>query len=664
MAVTSCNISSRQIVADGRDFGDVGPYEQLDGTAYFAVDPDHARNGGITDLHLGPRDANGLVNFSADIRILKPVDTQRGNRRLLLDVPNRGRRPVLRLFNDATSSWAAPSGPMDLGSAFLLHKGYTVIWCGWQHDVPDLDGLVRAYFPEAHDRDDHPMTGKVMVNFQPNTPQQVQLLADRQHRPYPASDLYDPDAMLLVWDEDQDPFEIIPRDQWSFARLEDNQVVPDASHIYLTSGFVPGRRYQVIYTTTGAPIVGLGLLTTRDIAAFLRYGSASTGNPCAGNIEYAYAFGASQCGSYLRQLLYLGLNEDEEERLVFDGLLVHIGSSARGVSFNLRFGQPSSTVGPRLNDAFPFACTLQNDPETGRTDGLLARLEERNKLPKIFFIYSSSEYWGGASLTHTNVEGTGDADPPSSVRIYHFAGTQHVPSIGGTPTQPLTDGDGNVGFRGEYFFNCVAYRPLMKAALVRLDQWVCDEQSPPSSLYPRLSDGTAVSPTQTAETFETIPGVKLPAPLPQIHRLDFGIESGIATRLPPSVGQTYTYLVSAVDADGNERSGIRLPDISVPLATYMGWNRRHADMGAPGKIIRGTGAILPFAPTRRVREDTGDPRLSIEERYASKADYLNRVTQEAEQLAADGYVLEEDVPSLLERASERYDLLYSQNQST
>jgi hypothetical protein len=450
---------------------------------------------------------------------------------------------------------------------------------------------------------------------------------------------------------------VIPRAQWSFAKIEDGKVVPDASHIYLAPGFGPGKLYQVIYTTRGAPVVGLGLLTTRDIVAFLRYGTAQEDNPCAGAVQHAYAFGASQSGRYLRQFLYLGLNEDEQERPVFDGLLVHIAGGKRGGDFNQRFGQPSSTQKPSMSDLFPFTDTPQTDPETGRTDGLLERLAAKQQLPKIFLTNSSTEYWrGDASLIHTDVQGMRDVPPSTSVRIYHFTGTQHASGI-----LPLTDINPRDGSRGQQRFNCVDYTPLLRAALVRLDRWVTAQEAPPPSQYPCLADGTAVPPEHTAAIFTGIPGVQFPAYLPRVVRLDFGpeAEAGLATTLPPKMGQAYPHFVPAVDADGNEQSGIRLPDISVPLATYTGWNGRHPEMGAPDQLIGLMGATLPFAPARSEREASGDPRLSIEERYASKADYLERVTKAAQELVAAGYLLEEDLQTVRDQASDRYDLLAS-----
>jgi hypothetical protein len=233
-------------------------------------------------------------------------------------------------------------------------------WCGWQHDIPAVDGLMRIHVPEAQSAAG-PVSGKLLVSFQPNAPGQVQLLSDRAHRPYPSNNLHDPDAILLVRGADDAPPQVIPREQWSFAKIEAGQVVADAAHIYLAAGLVPGKIYHVIYTTTGAPVIGLGLLTARDIVAFLRHGSAQQGNPCAGDIEHAYAFGASQSGRYLRQFLYLGLNEDEQERMVFDGLLVHIAGGKRGGDFNQRFGQPSASLHPNMSNLFPFSDTAQTD---------------------------------------------------------------------------------------------------------------------------------------------------------------------------------------------------------------------------------------------------------------------------------------------------------------
>jgi hypothetical protein len=648
---------SRRPFAQEKAFSQVGPYEQLDGIVYCAVDPNHPANQVITDLQLAPRDSSGLVHFSADCRLLRPVEPQRGNHRLLFDILNRGRGPVLRNLNSAPD--VAPNAPLEPGNGFLMRQGYTVAWCGWQQDAPDASGIMRLRGPEAV-TPLGPISGKVVVTFQPNAPTSVQFLANSMHRPYPAANLEDRAAVLTEQDHEDAPERIIPRHQWAFARLENGVVVPDATHVYMASGFQPGKVYQVMYTTTGAPIVGLGLLTTRDLGAFLRYGSAADGNPCAADVEHAYSFGVSQSGRFLRHFLYLGLNQDEHDRTVFDGLIAHVAGGKHG-EFNHRFAQPSSQASRSPNNLPPFSDGEQTDPETGHTDGLLARLAARGKLPKVMHTYTSSEYWGGhGALVHIDVTGSRDLVVPESVRIYHFGGTQHPLS-----SFPLQDTDPRSGCRGQQPFNYMDYRPLLRAALVQLDRWVTNGEPAPPSSHPRLDDGTAVPPERLAEIFQAIPGVHFPHPLRRFTRLDFGPEPGVATTVPPAIGAPYPCLVPAVDQDGNEVCGIRLPYQTVPLATYTGWNLRHPDIGGTGQILSSGGAsggtligsTLPFPPSREVRQATADPRRPIAERYASREDYLERVQQAAQALLQARYLLAEDAEEIIGQAAQHYDFL-------
>jgi hypothetical protein len=503
-----------------------------------------------------------------------------------------------------------------------------------------------------------------MVTFQPNTSACVQFLADRQHRPYPTSNLEDRDAMLTEQDHEDASERIIPREQWSFARLENGCVVPDAAHVYMASGFVPGKVYQVIYTTAGAPIVGCGLLATRDLGSFLKYGSAREGNPCAGGLQYAYSFGVSQSGRFLRHFLSLGLNLDEQERTVFDGLIPHVAGGKHG-EFNHRFAQPSSQASRSPNNLFPYSDGEQTDPETDCTAGLLSRLAAKGKMPKVMHTYTSSEYWGGhGALVHIDVTGSRDLDIPESVRIYHFGGTQHP--VGAFPPQ---DTDPRQGYRGQHPFNWTDYRPLLRAALVNLDRWVTHGESAPPSSHPRLDNGTAVPPEQLAAIFRAIPGVTLPEPLRRFERLDFGPQAGIATQVPPLSGKPYPHLVPAVDQDGNEVCGIRLPFQIVPLATHTGWNLRHPDIGGAGQTLAsggasgGTliGATIPFPATRAARQASADPRRAVAERYTSKADYLEQIRRAAQDLVQARYLLAEDVDEIIGQAAQHYDLVCGQH---
>ncbi len=645
MAVTTLNIKTCRPFADGMTFGEVGAYQQLEGTVHLAVDPNHPRSTGIADLKRATRDTQGFVQCSADFRILQPVVPGRGNQRLLLAIVNRGNPTVLTNFNSA-------DGRLEPGNGFLMRQGYTVLWCGWQDDVPETPGLVRIQVPEAVDADGQPLTGKMAIAFQPDTLIREQLLSDRSHRPHPAHDVHDPNAILTVQDHEDAPPQTIPRQEWSFARLQDGRPVPDPTRIYLATGFLPGKVYQVIYTTTGAPVIGLGFIAVREMVSFLRYRAETEGNPCAGRIRYAYSFGRSQSGRFLRHFLYLGLNQDEQDRTVCDGLIPLVAGGGRG-EFNQRLGQPSNSNKYSVKNLFPFHDSVQTDPETGRTDGLLRRLAFQGLLPKVFFINTSAEYWSGhAALTHIDVEGKADLTSAESVRNYHLAGTQHGPG-----NLSLTDTGSADDARARHLPNAVDYRPLLRAALVNLDHWVTEGHEPPPSLHPRLDTGTAVAPEHTLTTFQAIPEVSVPVYLRSIVRLDFGAESdtGLMAQLPPKVGKPYTNLVSVVDADGNEVAGIRLPDISVPLATYTGWNVRHPEIGGAGQTLSLLGSTLPFPATQAARQASGDPRLAIEERYRSKEDYLEQVRQAAESLVQQGYLLTEDMPAVMAQAGQRYD---------
>ena len=659
MPVSKLEIKSRTPFAGGQAFGEVGAYEQVDGVVHFAVDPESAANDAIADIMLAPRDGQGRVEFSSDFRILAPVDQGRGNRRLFLDILNRGKNSAVRNLNSAPET--APDAPSDPGNGFLMRQGYSVAWCGWQHDVPDVPGLMGIRVPDAATAQG-PISGKIVVTIQPNAPANFQLLSDRTHRSYPADDLDDPNAVMTVQDHEDAPEEVIPRDQWSFARVEEETAVPDARHAYLASGFQPGKVYQVIYTTTGAPVAGLGLLATRDFASFLRYGSMAEGNPCAGNIEHAYTLGVSQSGRFLRSFLYLGVNRDEEGRTAFDGIIPHVAGGKRG-EFNQRFAQPSSQVSRSTNSLFPFSDISQTDPETALTDGVLSRLSAQGSLPKIMYTYTASEYWAGhGSLVHTDLTATSDVDVPDDVRIYVFAGSQH-----GLGSFPLTDTDPSDNIQAQKPFNCLDHRSFLRAALTNLDRWVTNGEAPPPSSHPRIDDGTAVPPAKASETLRRIPGMNLPAPFRRFTRLDFGPDPGVPTQIPAGIGRVYPHLVSAVDPDGNELGGLPLPFVTVPLATHTGWNTRHAAMGGEGQTLStggatgGTlrGSTIPFPATREEREATGDPRLSVEERYDSRKHYQELVKQAAQDLVDQGYLLAEDLNQLVELGGRHYDLLSS-----
>jgi hypothetical protein len=334
-------------------------------------------------------------------------------------------------------------------------------------------------------------------------------------------------------------------------------------------------------------------------------------------------------------------------------MLPHIGSSRRG-EFNLRFGQPSTNILRAPGNLYPFAFEATPDPATEENRGLLERSRKDGSMPKLLSSNSGMEYWwSGASLTHTTVDGTRDFDPPDDVRTYYLSGTQHAPGA-----LPLTDKNPD-GFLAQQPMNTLDYRPAMRALLVALDRWVRAGVAPPPNRVPRIDNGTAVSRESLGAVYGRIPGAHFPSHMPQRLRMDYGPEpdEGVV-EYPPRESGTYPVLVSALDDDGNDRAGIRLPDVAVPLATYAGWNTRAESMGSPGLMTSGAplfGSTWVFPKTASERAAMNDPRPAIDERYASKQDYLARVEAAARDLVSQRYMLEEDVERCLKVAGDKWD---------
>jgi Alpha/beta hydrolase domain len=514
--------------------------------------------------------------------------------------------------------------------------------------------------PQALGPDGKPIRGRIAVAFQPNEPHSFHRLSHwplhpqpgRQaylHQAYPAADVDDAGAEMTVSDWRGGPTRVVPRDQWRFAREVDGRVEPDDSHVWVQGGFQPGRWYEVVYTTRLCPVVGTGLLATRDTVAWLR-----NDHPFGRHIEYTYGHGRSQCGRFLRQFVYAGLNVDEEGRQVFDGLIPHVAGARRG-EFNQRYGQPSETSACGFGGLFPFTSDEQTDPVTGQTDGLLRRQRQLGGVPKILTTNTSSEYWRvDCSLIHTDPSGTRDVEPPPEERIYLIAGHQH-----GAETKLVNDTTA-IGARGANHFNMVDGITAIRAFLINLDGWVADGVEPPLSTFPRLADGTAITREAALRQLAQLPGMAVldAAVMPRVRRVDLGPEAdkGIG-RLPANEGEPYPSFVSAVDADGNEVAGIRVPDIAVPVGTHTGWVPRHPSTGGEGQLLDMMGTTLPFAPTRSEREQSGDPRPSITERYRDREDYIARARSAAENLAAQRYIVPEDIDLAVELAAERYDIV-------
>ena len=642
MPVIGLEIRNREPYAAGQEFGETGAYERIEGQATFAVDPENAANRSIVDLNLAPRDADGRVRFRSDFSLLVPQSRDRGNGRLFSVLVNRGRRLTGRL--NRAPGWAVD----DPGDGFLFHRGWSVVSLGWQWDIL-RDGTLLGFDAPPVLENGLPVRGASIVEIRPNNNERTFVLANRLHQAYPAVSLDDPQARLLVRDFEDGDESLIPRDQWRFAReAADGTVLPSREHIYMKSGFEPGKCYYVVYQAEDAKVVGTGMLAFRDIAPFLR--EPSDVSP---GFEQVYGFGISQTGRMLRHYLYLGLNLDERQTPAYDGLLVHVAGGRLG-EFNHRFAQPSVQPTAGFGHRFPFSDDEAVDPFSERKDGLLVRQRQLGGMPKVFYTNSSPEYWrGDGALAHTDATGETDLDDAPETRTYHFAGTQHLAGV-----LPQTDRNLTEGTRGRYGFNLVDYTPLLRAALVNLDLWASKGVEPPLSKHPRLADTTLVTPQTTLEKMQRLPGLETPDTdrLWRLREVDLGPEAdkGIGA-YPAKEGRAYPILIPAVDEDGNELGGIRLPDLSVPVATHAGWNLRHPETGAPEQILSMMGFTNFFPATSEEGQRTADPRKSIAERYPTKQGFLDRVREAALQLASERYIVAEDVEIVVGDCSARYD---------
>lgn len=643
--VAAVDIISRESYAGGEPFGSSGPFERIDGTVTFTADPASPANAAITDIGLASQDEAGLVRFSSDFTLITPIGS--GGGKLLVDVVNRGRKMAVNTFNRVPPG--PPSRELPPGDGFLFRHGFSVLSIGWQWDVYRDEALLGLQAPPVL-ADGRPVTGQAVVEIRPNFPMRTSLLANRLHQPYPPSDPDGGNAQLLVRDWEDGPETEILRSEYRFAREENGEVIPSRVHVFLNTGFQPGKIYRIVYDAGGCVLVGAGLLSLREAAAWLRHPSAL--NPVAAGFEHAYAYGVSQTGRMLRHFLYLGLNLDESGRPVYDGLLPHVAGGRRG-EFNHRFAQPSQQSEPGFGHAFPFTDEETSDPYSSQTDGLLSRQRALGSVPKVVYTNSSAEYWrGDGSMQHVEPNGLSDAAQAPETRSYHFSGTQHG---AGSLDRAAAGPDGSLG---RHPFNVVDYRPLLRAALVNLHTWAAESVEPPPSRHPRVDDGTAVTQAAALDAMPAIPGLALPDKerLWVLREVDLGPKAKAGVGLyPAKEGGTYPSLVSALNADGNETAGIRLPDLDAPVGTHTGWNPRHRDTGAPEQIIPMQGFTLLFSPSKKDREAAGDPRPSLEERYGSGEDYLKLVRRLAKALIDSRYVLPEDLDIVVAACAARYD---------
>lgn len=639
-------IASRNDVLGGKTFGDSGAYERITGRVYFSLSVANPHNLRIVDLDKAVNLKDGEVEFSSDFIAVRPKDAQKGNGSMILEIPNRGRGRIIALVDGG--DWNLAN---DAGDAWLLRNGFTIVSLGWQWDAAGADAL-RFFAPIAKDHG-RTITGLLRGDLMPSKvmpeiPLGHLITGNIGGTEYPVAAPDDPRNVLTVRDSRDAPRQVIPRAEWQFAQTMDGKLVPSNRHIHLNGSFQPGKIYEYVYVVADPVIAGGGFAAIRDFASYAKHAPDAVA-PAA----RVYGQGISQNGRVLRDFLYQGFNADEEGRIALDGVLAHVAGAGRG-SFNYRFAQPSRDAQPTSSvffptDIFPFTDQPEKDLVTGETGGLLDRAAADKVVPKIFFSNTSYEYWGrAAGLIHTSADGKRDVPVSPDVRIYHFTGLQHF-------SVPFPPEKGKGDLLGQRPESPLPVKYFWRTMVSKMDAWVRGKSLPPESSYPKIANGTLAPLEQYA--FPSIPGVNKPHEANEGNRLDFGPNwrEGILTLQPPKVGQSFPVLVPQVDADGNERDGVRLPELTVPLATYASWNLRDPSIGAPDQRVAFEASYLPFPKTAAERQKTGDPRKSISERYSGREDYLTRYTNALDDLVKQGWILPEDRAALLHRAEQEWD---------
>ena len=670
-------IQKREPFANGHEFAITGAYEKLTGMIHGEVDAKHRLNQIIVNLNKAPRNQRGRVEYSSNFCILKPLDMARGNGKIFFDAPNRGSKRILGFLNDGPEA-NDPTTLEHAGNGFLMRQGYTIVWCGWQGDLMALKNWLVLNVPVATNNG-KPIVAQARseivvdekgVKSQP-------LSGDERVKSYSAATLDKSQATLTVREKSYGERILVPASEWEFAaRVKDprsgNEVItPSATDLYLRAGFKPGHIYEFIYPAKNPLVLGLGFAAVRDLVSFLRFESKDqTGKPNplipnlkistrsggsifslsprpggryrGGHITHAYAWGRSQSGRYLRDFIYHGFNQDESGRKVFDAMAPHVGGGGR-LYMNYEFARPVTSSQQHTNqldpELFPHAYNIIADAQTSRRDGILKRPKTD---PLIFHTQTSTEYWQKRGcLAHTDGKGN-DLQLPDKVRLYVIASAQHNSPFGSEPAKDDS----------QLLVNPLPAGDVLRALMVAMDLWATKNIEPPPSRYPTVRGRTLAPPARNG--FPKIPGVNFAALHNRQLFLDYGkniLRGKMEFHPPRPLGRAYEILVPKVDADGNDIDGIRLPAVEVPIGTYTGWNLRPRGL-AEGDLSGLLGSFIPFAKTKAQRRKSGDPRLSIEERYKDQADYVQRISQAARSLVDDRYLLQEDAERMITEAAQ------------
>lgn len=651
--------------ADGASFGSVGQYQRLDGTAFFEVDPRDPHDALIVNLDKAPRNAGGKVEFSAPFFILKPTIISRGNGKIFYVINNRGNKQPLGYFNyvGAGPGINNPITAADAGDGFLMRLGYTVVDAGWQGDVAPGGNRLFPRFPVAVQANGSPIVQQVRIEYSDRTIPRagtftLTLEGDPSFRSYETADANPSHSSLTVRDAVGGTGTLIDPTHWAFGKCPTGaaSLVPSTTEICLFDGFRADKLYQLLYPAKNPMVMGLAYAVTRDIGSFLRnQTSDDAGNPnplaLSGSnvgISRSYSFGGSSTGMYQREFLYLGFNEDEAGRKVFDAAWIHKPGTHR-LFANVEFADPNTYSRQDDRQDFlstglpPFSHAVTVDPVTGIRDGILKRPASD---PLVFQTDTAMEYYQFHASLYL-ADSLGRPIPvPHNARLYFLSSFQHggnnppsvFPGAAGICAHPT-----NPNYHG----------PTLRALLMALDAWADRGVAPPQSLVPEVQEGTLVTLDEARSAFPSIPGVLFPPAHNGLEVLDFGPlfkpQGGALTVLPPLHGAAYQVLVPKPDRDGLDIAGLRPMEIRVPLGTNTGWNLRAAGFRAPN-LCSLSGSYFPFPTSKAERRATGDPRKSLEERYQDHDGYVEAVEEAAKKMVEERLLLQEDADRFIATA--------------
>ena len=655
-------VEQRSSYLGGASWGNAGPYEMLRGTAFLVADPRNPHDAVIVDLENAPRNAAGLVEFSTPFLILKPVDMLRSNHKIFYAVNNRGNN----LEGLLTATTAGQVSGTDAG--YAMTQGYVVVDAGWEGDVVPTATKLVANLPRARMPDGDPITGPMRYEYSDRASGTftTNLEGTPGFLSYQAADTDTDSATFTVADSEYGPKTRISPTRWAFGKCPTGEasLVPDDVDLCYFDGFDNTKIYELIYQAKNPIVMGLGFATTRDIASFLRYelrDDAGNPNPVGPGIRRSYAAGGSQTGGYLRDYIYLGFNEDETGRKVFDGIIPWIAGTDR-VFINVRFADPNTYSEQDRQHNYlqssypPFTYAVTTDPISGIHDGILKRPRTD---PLVMQVDSESEFWQLHGSLNV-VDGLGKPVAiPYNARLYFVGNTAHAFISGSflfpTPGAAALCSNPTPGSGINW--------ETLRATLRNIDRWAeasghqrgddAEGFEPPKSNYPSVLDGTLVTLNEAAAAFPAIPNVSFPTVYDTYQLLEFGPrfgpQGGVLTVEPPLNGPSYAIRLPQTDAIGIHLAGVHQIESRVPLGTSTGWNIRSPAHRGPNLCVL-TGSYFPFAATKAERLLSGDPRPSLQETYVNHDGFVNAVRAAARELVRERFLLEADADADVDAA--------------